>query len=83
MSCRRWQPQRPASWTDRLPKCARTHKAIHPSEDSAERQIYELEQADGPNPLLNAYECDACQGWHVGRSSPHLPPRPRKRDHRR
>lgn len=83
MSGRRYFPRcSPPSWTDKLPKCVKTGKAIHPTEDSAERHMYELEQADGPNPLLNAFECDACEGWHVGRSAPHLAPRPRK-GHRR
>lgn len=85
MSSKTWRrTQRPpvACWWAKLPKCSRTNKACHPDEESAERHIRALEAEDGPDPRLNAFECDTCGAWHVGRSAAHLAPRPRK-GHRR
>lgn len=69
------------SWVSLLPKCPKYGKYTHPSEDSAERQLEQIEEARGADPLLNTFPCDTCDGWHVGRSSPNHEPRPRR--HRR
>lgn len=71
-------PGSPMSWIERLRKCPTTGKWCHPSEESAECQLDELEADKGTDPNLNTYQCGACSSWHVGRSSPHLDPRPRR-----
>lgn len=66
------------SWVSRLPRCETTGKYRHPSEESAEHQLEQIEEARGPDDRLNTFPCPDCHDWHVGRSAPHRQPRPRR-----
>lgn len=53
---------------DMLPRCVRTHKIMSPSRAGAVAHIKQLQRIGKGNPDYEAYECQACDAWHVGHS---------------
>lgn len=48
-------------------RCRKTGKVIHASKRYALRALRSVVREVGDDVTLNAYKCNHCQGWHLGR----------------